>query len=237
MMKPTMTSQWDPRNFKPLDMSKIPGYPRKMPPKYENWLPRFTSSDGERADYHMGDFWSFFQFHPISGDAEDLAMKLFSASLHGNASKWYDNLLDASIASMEQLEKTFLKRWDVKLEDIPVLLKRLKHIKQTKNETVRQFQDRFEDILYRIPRSHHLEDKYIVHLYTNALLVHLGFPLNKKGPKTLHEAHDKAKRIEENISLSQVLTAYSARGQLMYHEVFIYVEDSIGSTWCLMFQH
>jgi hypothetical protein len=31
--------------------------------------------------------------------------------------------------------------------------------------------------------------------------------------------------------LNGLLTAYSARGQLMYHEVFIYVEDSIGSTW------
>ena len=30
---------------------------------------------------------------------------------------------------------------------------------------------------------------------------------------------------------SQMLTAYSARGQLMCHEVFIYVEDSFGSTW------
>ena len=34
---------------------------------------------------------------------------------------------------------------------------------------------------------------------------------------------------------SQMLTAYSARGQLMYHEVCIirctYVPDSIGSTW------
>jgi hypothetical protein len=47
MTKPTMTSQWDPGNFKPLDMSKIPGYPRQMPPKYEKWLPRFTGSDGE----------------------------------------------------------------------------------------------------------------------------------------------------------------------------------------------
>jgi hypothetical protein len=33
------------------------------------------------------------------------------------------------------------------------------------------------------------------------------------------------------------LTAYSARGQLMYHEVFTYVEDNVGSTWHLMFQH
>jgi hypothetical protein len=32
-------------------------------------------------------------------------------------------------------------------------------------------------------------------------------------------------------SVTYLLTAYSARGQLMYHEVFIYVEDSIGSTW------
>jgi hypothetical protein len=32
------------------------------------------------------------------------------------------------------------------------------------------------------------------------------------------------------LSVHQRLTAYSARGQLMYHEVFIYVEDIIGST-------
>ena len=56
MTKPSMNSQWDPRNFTPLDMSKIPGYPRKMPPKYEKWLPRFTGSDGERPDYHMSNF-------------------------------------------------------------------------------------------------------------------------------------------------------------------------------------
>jgi hypothetical protein len=87
MTKPTMTSQWDPGNFKPLDMSKISGYPRQMPLKYEKWLPKFTGSVGERVDYHMGDFWAFFQFHPISDDVEDLEMKLFYATLHGNARK------------------------------------------------------------------------------------------------------------------------------------------------------
>jgi hypothetical protein len=92
MTKPTMTSQWDPRNFTPLDMSKISGYPRQMTPKYEKWLPRFIGSDGERPDYHMSNFWAFFQLHPISDDAKDLVMKLFSATLHGNARRWYDNL-------------------------------------------------------------------------------------------------------------------------------------------------
>jgi hypothetical protein len=175
-----------------------------MPLKYENWLPRFTGGDRERVDYHMSDFWDFFLFHPISDDAEDLVMKLFSATLYGNAREWYDNLPNASITTMEQLEETFLKRWGIQLEDISVLLKRLEHIKQTENETVRHFQDRFEGILYQIPESHHPEDKYIIHLYTNALLVHLGFPLSKKGPRTLNEAHNMATRIEQNISLSEV---------------------------------
>jgi hypothetical protein len=33
----------------------------------------------------MGDFWALFQLHPISDDAKDLEMKLFFATLHGNA--------------------------------------------------------------------------------------------------------------------------------------------------------
>jgi hypothetical protein len=201
MIKLNMASQWDPRNFKPLDMSKILGYPRQMPPRYEKWLPRFTGSDGVRADNHMDNFWAFFQLHPISDDAEDLEMKLFSATLHGNARKWYDDLPDASITSMDQLEETFLKKWGIKLEDIQMLLKRLEYIKQTKNETVKEFHTRFENLLYQIPRSHRPGDKYLVYLYTNALLVHLGFLLNKKGPKTINDAYHMAIQIEVNISL------------------------------------
>jgi hypothetical protein len=127
MMKPTMTSQWDPGNFKPLDMSKILGYPKQMPPKYKKWLPRFTGSDGERPDYHMSNVWAFFQLHPISDDVEDLVMKLFFATLQGNARRWYGNLPATSITSMDQLEETFLMSWGMELEDIQLLLKGLEY--------------------------------------------------------------------------------------------------------------
>jgi hypothetical protein len=119
----------------------------------------------------MDNFWVFFQLHPISDDAEDLAMKIFFATLHGNAKKWYDDLPDASITSMNRLEKTFLKKWGVKLEDIHMLIKILEHMKQTKNETIKEFHTRFENLLQQIPGSHHPEDKYLVYLYTNGLLV------------------------------------------------------------------
>jgi hypothetical protein len=151
----------------------------------------------------MSDFWAFFQLHPINDDAEDLVMKLFSTTLHGNARKWYDDLLVASITSMDQLEEIFLKKWGMKLEDIQTLLKRLQYAKQTENETVWDFRDKFERLLYQIPRDHYPEDKYLVYLFTNALLVHLGFLLSKKRPKTLYEAGNMAMQIEANIFLSK----------------------------------
>jgi hypothetical protein len=96
-------------------MSEILGYPRQMPPRYENWLPRFTGNDGVRVEDHMDNFWDFFQLHPINDDGRDLEMKLFSTILHGNARKWNDDLPDASITYMDQLEESFLNKWGIKL--------------------------------------------------------------------------------------------------------------------------
>jgi hypothetical protein len=129
MTKPTMTLQWDPGNYRPLDMSKIPGYPRKMPPLYEVFLPRFAGINGECPESHMRRFWDFFQCFPISDKAEDLVMKLFSASLHGEARRWYDNLPASNITSMDLFEEVFLAKWTMKIEDIQSLLKELEGIK------------------------------------------------------------------------------------------------------------
>jgi hypothetical protein len=101
---------------------------------------------------------------------------------------------------MEQFEKTFLERWGIQLEDIPTLLKELEHIKKAKNETVRDFHDRFENMLYHIPESHHPEERYLVHLFTCALLGYLSFPLNEIAPRTLDEAYYMAAVIEHKIS-------------------------------------
>ena len=110
-----MTSQWDLGNYKPLDMSKILGYPREMPPFYKNWLVRFIGIIGESLDYHMRKFWAFFQYRLVSDEDEYLVMKLFSTSLHGEARRWYDNLPAANITSMDHFEEIFLARWVMKL--------------------------------------------------------------------------------------------------------------------------
>jgi hypothetical protein len=93
-------------------MSEISGYPRQMPSRYAKWLPRFTGTDEENIEDHMSDFWDFFQLHPINDDVEYLAMKLFLATLHDDARRWYDGLPNSSITYMDQLEEFFLMKME-----------------------------------------------------------------------------------------------------------------------------
>jgi hypothetical protein len=151
----------------------------------------------------MSNLWAFFQLHPISDDVEDLAMKLFSATLQDGARRWYDGLPDASITSMDQLEEVFLKRWSVK-EDPNMLLARLNDIRKTENETVREFHAKFERLLQQIPKSHHPGNDFLLFLYTKAFSGQMGFLLKEKAPRTIQEAHEVATRIENNLSSSKV---------------------------------
>ena len=82
-----------------------------------------------------------------------------------------------------------------------MLIKRLEYMKQNKNKTVKEFHTRFENLLLQIPRSHRPEDRYLIYLYTNALLVQLGFLLSENRPRTIQEAYHMAIQIEANISL------------------------------------
>jgi hypothetical protein len=198
-----MTSQWDPGSYRPLDMSEIPGYPRNVPPRYEDFLPRFAGINGECPESHMIRFWKFFEHFPIDDEAEDVVMKLFSASLHGEARRWYDNLPAASITTMERFEEIFLANWTMKAEAIQTLLKELEGIRQAESEIVKVFGFKFERLLCQIPQSHRPEERYLVYIYTNGLQGHLSFLLSKKNPKTLSEAHNLAIQIEKNLSLTR----------------------------------
>jgi hypothetical protein len=221
MTNPTMTSQWDPGSYRPLDMSEIPGYPRKMPPRYEGFLPRFYGSDEDCPKSHMRRFWKFFQHFPVDDEAEDLVMKLFSASLHGEARRWYDDLPAASIHSMEHFERVFLARWTMEMEDIQSLLKELEDVKQAESETIRDYCARFRKSFYQIPLGCRPEDKYLVYLYIKGLQVHLSFILDKKKPKTLPEAHRMAMQIERYLFMNKIDVVHAIRMmQLVSRENF-----------------
>jgi hypothetical protein len=128
--------KWSSKIFKLLNMTAIPGYPRKMPPKNEKWLAKFSGNDVISAKDHMRNFWAFFQLHPISDDAEYLAMKFFSSTLHDGTRRWYNGLPDGGIKTIDRLEEVFLKLWSVQ-EDPNIMLIRLNNLMKQENETIR----------------------------------------------------------------------------------------------------
>jgi len=79
--------RWDPGDvFRPLDMSKIPGYPRQMLPEYQlTRLPKLYGNGETTVEEHISIFWAFFQLFPVDEEVEDLVMEIFSAALHVDA--------------------------------------------------------------------------------------------------------------------------------------------------------
>jgi hypothetical protein len=82
----------------------------------------------------------------MSDDVEDLVMKLFLTTLTNASRRLYDNIPNKNFKTMDQLEDTFLKIWSTK-EDPNLLLTRLTEIKKSKNETVKEFDAKFENFL------------------------------------------------------------------------------------------
>jgi hypothetical protein len=85
-----------------------------------------------------------------------------------------------------------------------VLQKNFEDIKQAENETLFDFQSRFEGTLRQIPATHRPGQDYVVHLYTHAILAKLGLPLRRRAPKTLDEDYGMAKEIKQNIFSSRI---------------------------------
>jgi hypothetical protein len=65
-------------------------------------------------------------------------MKLFFATLYDASRRWYLNLLDGSIKTMDRLEEAFLKRWSIK-EDPNMILTRLNNLAKYENESIQKF--------------------------------------------------------------------------------------------------
>jgi hypothetical protein len=165
-------------------------------------LPKFTGNDVFSDEDHMINFWAFFQLHSINDDVEYLAMKLFSATLHDGARRWYNGLPNASIKTMDKLEEVFLKGWSDK-EDPNMLLIRLKNLIKQENEIVRDFHDKFETLMQNIPVSHHPSDSFLRFLYSKAFTGQLGYLLRDKNLQTIQESQELDTRIEDNLSSSR----------------------------------
>lgn len=77
-------------------------------------------------------------------------------------------------------------------------------MKKKENESVKEFDTRYENLIKQIPNDIFPKDGVVLLQYTNAFEGKFGFMLRDKSPKTLVEAQEYADEIEQNLLASKV---------------------------------
>jgi hypothetical protein len=98
---------------------------------------------------HWTKFCESYDFHQYGKEHLDIFMKFFLASLTGDARKWSINLPRKILTTCEYLEQDFLQRWGV-MENMASLYSQYLKICKQDDETVREFNDRFNALPGRI---------------------------------------------------------------------------------------
>jgi hypothetical protein len=131
-------------------------------------------------------------------------MRLFLASLTGDARKWSTKLPRKSLTTCEDLEQVFLKRWGV-MENMASLYSQYLKICKQDDEDVREFNDRFNTLLGRIEPNFQPESA-ILQQYLDSFEGDFQSTLKNRFPTNLEEAQDGACHIEENLKLSNSIS-------------------------------
>jgi hypothetical protein len=197
--------KWAPEElFDPLDLANIQGGLHDLPKDVDSWIPKFSGEVGASGNTHWTKFCESYDFHQSGKEHPDTFMRLFFASLTGNARKWSTKLPSKSLTTCEDLEQVFLQRWGV-MEDMASLYSQYLKICKQNDEDVREFNDRFNTLLGRID-SNFQPESAILGQYLNSFEGNFQSLLRNRFPTNLKEAQDGACRIEENLKWSDPIS-------------------------------
>ncbi|CAL1388816.1 unnamed protein product [Linum trigynum] len=181
----------------------------------------FSGASNEDPHEHLCRFVSIcdtMKSPNVSDDAINLRM--FSFSLLGNASHWFQNITPRSITTWAQLEKAFLDKYFP-----PALaMKRQEEIvtfKQVEDESLTEAWKRYKGILMRCP-SHGLEDWNVIIILFNGIKREFRDALNNASRNgfTRMEAPAAYDLIEKNCSeATEWVSETSIRRRGGLHEI------------------
>ena len=122
-----------------------------MPADYQRKIPLFDGTpQGITALQHVDRMVDFFDLHEI--DAKNVTMRLFVQTFGGKVRKWFRALPARTINSLEELQRQFLDRWEVKKNPLQILSE-YENIKRNVGESVQDYCVRVNSIYNAIPAN------------------------------------------------------------------------------------
>ena len=142
----------------------IHGDPHDLPKKYFDKLPRFNGSTTIPIEGHIESVWSYIDAYEAK--AEDVYMVALKASLEGDARSWFDRLPPGSVDGYDTFTKKLTEDWSSKLDNM-FLLNQLFEVKKRENETIHEFNIRFDKFVSNVPQDLRPIAQDILILYLN----------------------------------------------------------------------
>lgn len=126
-------------------------------------------------------------------------MMIFALTFEDDVRDWYVSLPQGSIANFDQFEDACKKRWASDLDGGMALDKFLQMAK-TDKENVKEYIQRFGNLLREIPNRFKPSDVIILERFIKGARGHLTYDHRDKKPKNLTEAKETLIEIEQNMN-------------------------------------
>jgi hypothetical protein len=172
-----------------------------LPEKAIEKLPSFQGNNVISAKMHIKAFMRCTNKWCATHDYEDVKMKLFVLSLEDIALDWYEDMSDNKFKMLKDLTDAFIEKWGEK-KDHCQLLAALNSIKKNENETMDEFNQKFNELVSSMHTDIKPPNDAILIYYVEAFGGEMRYHLRDKEPLNLKSAQEIAVKIDKNMQAS-----------------------------------
>ena len=188
--------------FSPFDFTAIVGYPHALPEKDLEKLPTFQGNNAisvkTRGHFSLCiNKWCNVAQH----NHQDVNMKFFALSLEDEVFDWFSNLDDNKFPTLSSLIDEFMDKKGDKKEHRHALAT-LNTIKKIENETMVEFNKRFNDLVNSMHKDIKPSEASTLIYYIEAFSGDLDYQLRDKEPTNLASTQSMVVKIERNMQAS-----------------------------------
>lgn len=185
--------------FAPCNFGNIQSQPHDLPKSDLDKMPTFQGNNAISVEAHLGAFTIFLIKHNSRGvyNHVDIKMKLFVLSLEEVETDWLLDKPYNSFDSLQAIINAFKDKYGDKREG-RYLLRTINNIKKNENETVDEFNKKFNGIDKEMPQDYKPTDKSLLEYYLDAFRVDTSYELRRAKTNDLNAAQNLAEELEKD---------------------------------------
>jgi hypothetical protein len=173
------------------------GQLHEMPRKFDKILPKFKPDKSGSLEDHVNNL--FLAIHLLGAEHDDIVCRIFPYTFSRKASTWYFILLVRSITDWDNFKRFFMRKFGERKKTAS-LHNELRAIRMDKRERVKDFNQRFLNVLIKFPHDVSPAQSLAIEYYTTALTPSIGMFAKKSNRNTLALNFDGAKNVKTELS-------------------------------------